>query len=581
MYSKLRHVAVYSLFAVLFAIAGFSSALGSEYDLKVDEKTVAKIETLMKSSNVPLSGQNPDEMEKLFRSRSSAHRLRLSQIYLEVSKDKNFLKQFPEFKPLVDQSGKTVRALLEHDVAKGHEVTKPAIRILSMLQGFDFRNPNPNVTAEVDDQLRKVLKDAIDDINTVDKKVMVESLKKISPSADWARKHEALTDALDLYDTYKSRQDELAKNGRKLSPPSEWIEKLEKEGAYSAEQKQANDLKKRFARYLETTDPLKDPSRFAKADDFIKISGSNYAQDIENIFDRKKTGLKGRAILKDTGAKAKVGGKNVASTAKAGVGVQAAISGVEYFVDPDSVSAEGVVTDFFMVGNTSDCDTFNCYQFVKQCAAKLKMKDLSASAEVVFKNPQSKVCIDDFFRLPLEEQAEQRKDGNLNRLLSGFTPSIRHLSCQKEGGQLVVQLDTVKTTPNGLEAQKVSFDGTGAIQTITRKAMGEDRLFAGGSGAQSLQHCKSGKDCRIYEMKQVRSERLYFFKDDSFPAVSKNSPYRMPIDSFRWARSHEGLIKFQAESLHDCCQRESCQKYFVDSGSSSRKIASPGVAGAR
>ena len=216
-------------FAILLAfnfIGSESHSQSNYYEGRILDADVSQIRGLLEANQITSSTITPEELEKLFKARAIAHRLRLSEMFLDLAKDAKFVASFPEFEPLLSNPSKAIDGLLEHDASKTARVSKNAIKILSMLQGFDFRNPNKGLPKAADDQIRKALKKAIDEINLIDKRMVANMFKAISPDPKWAKLHAQLTETLDYYDTYKSRQNEIAKDGRKLLSPSEWIEKI-------------------------------------------------------------------------------------------------------------------------------------------------------------------------------------------------------------------------------------------------------------------------------------------------------------------------------------------------------------------
>ncbi|MBC7458573.1 MAG: hypothetical protein H7235_09860, partial [Bdellovibrionaceae bacterium] len=120
---------------------------GFAENLKVTDAEISRLESILKKNSVAVDQQQIQSLEELFRSRSTAHRLRLSQVYLQMVTDPKFVKEFPEFSPLVNKSKKTVTALLEHDASKGSQETAKAIRVLSLTQGIDYRNPPKELSA--------------------------------------------------------------------------------------------------------------------------------------------------------------------------------------------------------------------------------------------------------------------------------------------------------------------------------------------------------------------------------------------------------------------------------------------------
>ena len=545
---------------LFFAVSAFADGV-----FKVDAAAVQHLETLLKENSVKTANPDFNEMEKLFRSRQAAHRIRLSQVFMALTKDPKFIKDFPELKPLFDSPAKTVKVLLEHDAGKSLEATRPAIRALSLLQGFDYRNPNKGLPEEVDKTIRKVLKDAIDDINLADKNHMRAKLQSISPNSAWTRLHVSLTETLDFYDTYKSRQAEIAGDSRKLVAPSKWIAKLEADGHYTPEELKESELKKRFAVALETIDPLKNPSTFAQTTDFAKAASKNLSSEvswINGLFNSKGASLVSAA--KRAGYVASV--RELASITGAGlrktpVLLPAAI-GVEYLITPEkTTSMNDLIAGATFTFETYACDTRKCSDFVRSCTSKLGIPENIHFNQLV-RNNEFILCIKDFFDQPIDLQSEQRTDTALNELFSKFSPGVLNLSCKNENDSLVVDVKS-RSTSDVVYAQSIIYNRSGEPQKILRDSKKEDQLFMLRSIPVLLQHCKSNVDCKNYTIDEILDEKLYFWKDRDSKVGNVLNLNKNPNSSFAWAKSGQQLIERQSKKIHECCQKTKCQDYYA------------------
>ena len=525
-------------FCRFMAIWFFMLAVGSfafaAPELKTSEADITRLQTIYKKIGHLESEAKRIELEKLFRARSAAHRLRLSQIFLKISQDKNFLKEFPEFEPLVKNAKKTVTALLEHDASKADAATAKAIRILSMSQGLNYRNPPPGLSAEDKELIVRTMKNAIDDLNTIDDEAMANVLKKVSPNNAWKKAHDALTETIDFYDTYMARQAELAKDGKPLISPSEWIEQLEREGFYSEEEKKENVLKKRFAKYLEKANPLSDATSFAKAEDFAKLANSlHFTEDLEKAFSSKGRGLVLKAVVMDTMHTLSRLGSRFATGAPLSYSL---LAGAEYVMAPETANLTDTLAHFTMSTDTANCDSTGCLEFVKTCAALLKTNATSFN-QLSTRDDFSK-CVHQFFNLPLKVQTQRRRDDdNLDRLLDRFAPRLETLTCAPDGKSVQTQIDGEDKTsiPTNL-----IFSSSGAnlsqIAAIDPEQKKQNRLFFSNAGAQSFQNCTTSTSCKNYEIKDLLNIKLGIWRSDKLPRPANGPLQQVDIDSFKWAR---------------------------------------------
>ncbi|MBC7464514.1 MAG: hypothetical protein H7256_00855 [Bdellovibrio sp.] len=553
-----------------FAMTVFLSSILShaEMTLRVTDDQISRLQSVLSSNGLVQTGTSTQELETLFRTRSAAHRLRLSQVFLKITKDPQFLKQFPEFEPLVKNAKKTVTALLEHDASKGNAATAKAIRVLTLTQGLNYRNPPKNLSAADQKLLVDSMKNAIDDLNTVDDKFMDDILRKVSPNAAWKNSHDSLTETIDFYDTYKSRQAELAKDGKALVSPSQWIEQLEAEGHYSKDEMKGNGLKKRFAKYLEKVDPLADSANFAKTEDFAKLAKStNFQADLEKSFSAKGRSL----VFQATKMQATKTMLQFANSAKAIPISYALLAGVDYIASPETANATDTLAQFTGSTETSNCDSVGCQNFVKQCLKILKLKEQSLNQLAM--NENFPKCINDFFSLSLEDQTKRRRDdSNLNTFLTQYSPNIDTLTCSPDGMTAKIDIKTddrkwsstkMTFTPNSTPAQIAMDDDVTKIK---------DRLRFSNSVAQGFQHCESTNGCKNYEIKDMLNIKLGIWRDDRLPRIASGPFEQVSIKSFTWARKAHQMAENQAESIKECCGKNACQNYFSDQNSESKQI---------
>ncbi len=509
---------------------------------QVTAASLQELNSLLQKYNIKTSQTSAAQMEKLFRARTAAHRARLSEVFLELSKDPKLLHNFPEFSLLVQDSAATVRGLLAHDVGKSMKAVAPAVKVLSEMQGYDFRHAPVGVPADVHEKISQILKNAIGDINGADKKAMEKQYASLKKSGHWVHLHEDLTEVLDFYDTYKSRQAEIAQDGRKLISPSAWIQKLETDGVYSADEKLRNKNKIRLSEYLETIDPLKEPTKFSATEDFMKSNKSNYAKSIDKTFQKQAKSLIAAA------QPARLPALHISRLAGLATGgaLTGAITGVEYLINPESVSADSVINGFVMSSETSACDSVKCAKFVENCALQLGMKS-GASPKEVLANSQFSLCLQNFFNLSLIEQSQWREDGNLDRLLGNYSPRVTALRCAGEGKKIEIETRTSQRK----DVQQWQFNSAGQLASISRETKaGEDRIV--NSTTAFLQHCTVNKGCQNFPMTEIEKTKTYFWRDKE-----------IPLDSFKWAKSQRHVQLGQAAGIFQCCQSSECQKYFT------------------
>lgn len=523
---------------------------------KITAEAVQSIESALIKVGALKSAGHADELEKVYRASTAAHRLRLSEVFLKLQKDPNFVKKFPEYSELFKNPSKTVDSLLKHDAGKADPEGNLAVRALSMLQGFDFRNPNKSLPPDVDKLVRSTLKDAIDDVNELEKKYPFANTS-FGKSAD------SFAEVLDYYDTFKSRQDEIAKGGRKLKAPSEWLDYLNDSKETDAVAKRELALQKRLATYLETHDPLKVKSAFTQTADVLKNVGKNATKDIAKFFSQHGgvlTSSRALASVKKTIAPISKVAKRIPL---AGV----AFASADYLMDPEDFSIyktiEETVQSATLTSQTSPCQTVFCSEFIQECGKKLNVKNKYAYNEVVEHKDFSQ-CVFDFFQLPLHEQAYQRSDSDLNNLLLAFSPAVRSLTCEQKGSELKATIGTFKKD-RVQETQTIQFNRSGNITVATRLPERQDQIQFAGRSASSLRHCKTATDCKQYDMEYVNSEMTYFWKDEG-SVMPEKLVKKIPVQSFRWAKTNGAFLQIQSENIKNCCNDTKCRQKLGGEG---------------
>jgi hypothetical protein len=538
----------FTLFLLIFLLS--SKTVFAGFKGKITAETVQTIEAALTKVGVLKGAAHADELETVLRASTAAHRLRLSEIFLQVRKDENFVKKFPEYAELFKDPSKTVNALLKHDAGKADQEGKMAVRVLAMLQGYDYRNPNTNLPPEVDKVVRKVLKDAIDDINVLETKYPF-------PANSFGKSAESFAEVLDYYDTFKSRQDEIAKGGRKLLSPSEWLDFLYKKAANDPDHQKILDLQKRFANYLETHDPLKMKTAFTQTADVLKKVGSNAFEDVAKYFSHHG----GQLAPSRTIATAK---KMMAPLSKVSRRIPvatAAFASADYLLDPDDFSIyktiEETVMSVTLTSQVSACQTVNCSEFIRECGEKLSVKNKYSFSEVTEHKEFSR-CVFDFFQQPLDVQANKRNDPDLNNLLLEFSPSVRTLTCEQSGSQLKATIGTFKKDRES-ESQVVQFNQSGAVSIATLLPDRQDQIQFQGKNASTLRHCKTSTDCKQYEMDYVKNEMTYFWKDEG-SMLPEKIVKKIPVQSFRWAKANSAFLEIQGENIKNCCNDLKCRQ---------------------
>lgn len=534
---------------VLFCALGSFAKVPANQGLQVSEQTVQELEKLLTDHKIETSKLPPDDMEKIYRARTASHRTRLSQVFMSISKDPEFVKKFPEFRELFETRKKTVDALLEHDSGKRNPRTKYAIRVLSRVQGYDWRKAPEGVSDSVHKRISEIIKQAVGDINYVDDAAMDAKYRALRQSPEWVMRHKQLTETLDFYDTFKSRQDEMAnksQGGRTLSSPSEWIEKLETEGSYGSEELKNNDLKKRFARYLEVKDPLRKKSSFAQPENFIKGKSTDFVAEVDKKFNKMSRSL----LMKAQVAQISSSLKKPMPRIKGGALATVMTAGAGYLISPETNRPEDVVSDLTMTFETADCATDGCAQFMNNCLKKLNLP-ADFSVPQLRKRPEINKCIEDFFAQPLHLQSKKREDPDLNRFLESVSPRVEGLRCEQEGQR--VHLMTYGYGAH--DSQIISFGPSGEPERMTRETENSKDYVLFSGNPQILQHCRgdSVKACRTYQMSLVQQT-----KDHILTALD------FPRDTFRWAKRSYRQVEFQSDKIQNCCKSFACRDYFAD-----------------
>jgi hypothetical protein len=513
----------------------------------VHEETIQKLEAVLADASIAKSPYKREYLQRLFQARVAAHRLRLSQVFLELAKDPSFSKNFPEFSPLMNNTNKTLEILLKHDASKSAESTRLAAKALALLQGYDFKNANKSLSPQMNSFVNQVGLDAVHDINMSDDKIISGALKSIGPNAEWSRLHKNLTEVIDFYDTYKSRQSELAKGGRNLVKPSEWMKKLMSEGHYSAQEMAEMPAKLRFAEFIEKSDPLKNSRGFASSTDFLKLGETEGAKAAEVGFVQGS-----KELMKKAGAiQAGRAFKNLAMKA-GGLPVKVAV-GLGLLVTTGTIDAEtafDILVPFqFKSTETSNCDSVNCDRFMKDCAKLLKLPVAATTREVVGAE-HFQLCAEKFFRQDLEKQTELREDANLDRVLAQFSPNIRTLNCSKDSAKIEINRP-------GKQNYFMNFiyGPKGQLSIIKREGNGDferEQILANDWSHSQFEHCDQNKTCRRYPVKEFALKNLYFSLD------------KTPIESFAWAQKSSDVVNFEGDRIYRCCQKSACENFFTE-----------------
>lgn len=538
------------IFFIFLATSAFA-----KFEAKVTSQTITTLQQELLKAGVLKNVTQIEDLVKTFKASTAAHRLRLSEIFADLAKDPKFIKQFPEYKTLVENPSKTIEILLTHDAGKAVQETTLAVRALALLQGFDVRNPNKGLSAELDAKVRKTLKDAIDDVNAAEKKFVGKSF--------FDRRVNSLAEVLDYYDTYKSRQGEIAKDGRKLLKPSEWLDFLNKGKELSAEAIEINASKVKLAVFVESTDPLKNPSRFTQTADIMKKVATKPVGEIASLFNQAGKKLVAASYEART-VRGTIGllGQGAKRMPLITIGITAA----EYLISPEEFSLqkniEDTVVSLSMSGQTAMCATIGCNMFMRECAKRIGLQSTSEYPEVM-KHGDYKHCVSDFFKLPLAEQNLKRQDPDLNQILQEYSPRIHNLSCQKKSdGSLRALVESVPH-PKELESQALEYNSAGGIESTIRLPDREDQIRFKDNQAVSLKHCNLGDKCKDYPILNVKQEKTYFWKDEkSF--VSEKIISKIPNNSFNWAKANSSLIEMQSAKIHDCCFDSTCRLYFTE-----------------
>lgn len=172
-------------------------------------------------------------------------------------------------------------------------------------------------------------------------------------------------------------------------------------------------------------------------------------------------------------------------------------------------------------------------------------------------------CVFDFFQKRLEEQVALRSDPDLNNILLAYSPAVRSLSCEQKGPQLNVKIETLKN-PRQIESQMVQFNHSGKVSMATLLPEKLDQIQFDGRSASVLRHCATSTDCKQYEMEMVKTESTYFWKDEK-SNVSKRLVNKIPVNSFRWAKTNSDFLEMQSENIKNCCDSIKCRESLNES----------------
>lgn len=551
------------LFILVLSTTVFAKSTSS-FAGKVTAESLQRVQSAL----LKIGARDANSIKKLeidLAASTAAHRIRLSEIFLKIKDDPEFLKQFPEYAKLAKNPSNTVERLLKHDGGKVDPEGELPMKALALLKGYDHRKPNKELPEEVDNEVRALLKEAVDDVNTLEKKYEMPD-----------EQTDSLAEVLDYYDTYKSRQKEFAEaeGGRKLVGPSEWLDSpyVKKDPTEAGQKKLA--LQKRFAVYLETADPIeKDRKAFTQAADVLKKVGGNAKADIAKYFSSRgkeliKSGKPSSFALKMPRLP-KGAGKAISTVAKGAPVLTGASIIADYLIDPDEFSIPQTVQDTIdgltMTTSTSACATRICGEFIEKCGKKINAKNNYTD---VTKHEDFGQCISDFFKLPLEEQAAQRHlDPDLNNMLAPFSPNIERLTCsrgvfagaktEKKIQPKEITIYVSKKYSTEPEVQSLQYNQAGNITLSTRLPEKADQLRFDKQKPFALRHCRSAQDCKEYSMKEIKNKKGYFWRDEDFMGGSPNG---IPVQAFRWAKTQNALLELQSENIKNCCGSYKCRK---------------------
>lgn len=208
-------------------------------------------------------------LEDIFAARTFAHRTRNVQTFLRLLSDPQFLKRLPEYKLLADSKDQVIEVMYEHDAGKGSETTLIARKILARAQGFNIYNLPAKMPQDLAKEAKAIIDSAIEDINAFDDQHMEKTIAKYQKGPLWEILFDRMMDAIDYYDTFRFRKQELA-NGADLLPPSKWLFKLASEG--KADQNNQEDFAARLklATFVENSKAVTDSKGYILSETYLK-----------------------------------------------------------------------------------------------------------------------------------------------------------------------------------------------------------------------------------------------------------------------------------------------------------------------
>ncbi len=207
---------------------------------------------------------------RLFEARTYAHRARLTQLFNWFRTSDAALGSFPELKVILQEPMKATEVFLVHDAPKTEPRISNTLNALSLMQGFNFRNPPRDMALSVVEEYRKVLRKAIDELNRFDQMITQEQMAKFGDDRVIQEKLETMIAVFDWYDTGFSRQQELNAKGSSLLKTSNWIFKLKRDGQLPEYVSKNFGLALNLAYFLDFRHPLASQElRFAQTEDFL------------------------------------------------------------------------------------------------------------------------------------------------------------------------------------------------------------------------------------------------------------------------------------------------------------------------
>jgi hypothetical protein len=582
------------------------------------QSDIQQLDELLKGTSYEVSPQQLQERLLGFAKTKLSHTMRLTYLKQNSLANPEFQARFPNEARILGQNPEaSVRITLDHDWATHTPETKLANEGLARTQGLKWRDLVKGIDArgelspEKAEKVGYLIKDKlIHDVNVGEFRVVDHSFQVHSPSSEFTRVHTLMTAVEDWYDAARFRTDV----GANRPGVVQWIEQLEKEGEFAQTPKKDLEFMKSYAKFLDEAKPYdRNPELFAKAsalgkhstpDEYKKAfleKGNAYAkqvaaesphggsalQKVQRVSSSGGGGADGadapsnsakvpapssstpssvtdtavevgaaRVALSTTGQVVRSVSKTAASAVKGAVVVGGVVAGGKYLLYPEESSWNDTAAIITGSRSTSDCDSNICVRFIRECAKKLNLPADPPMSQVRGHDDFFKVCVNDFLKLPLNEQAKAREDIDLNNILSAYAPDIRNLTCGLLRGQrqeVRVQYDT-KNDEGGFEQQKVIFNAAGKVQRVDRTysdGSTSDLLICSDSKPQLFQRCakRNSGFCTNYEMEPVREKKLYVWTQDYKPLM--------------WARINDQMVQRESEKIHQCCEDSNCQQFFT------------------